>query len=108
MGGYGGFNKKDEDLRHQDETNSPTKENNGPGAQKQNENNSNPGLNQSKGNFMGGHQFGHTGHFHHNFGPTRYTPLPPSEVTCFKCGEKGNIFKKCFYGIKSKSLSHYF
>ena len=37
----------------------------------------------------GGHQFGHTGHFHHQFGPTRYTPLPPSEVTCFKCGEKG-------------------
>jgi len=85
MGGYGGFNKKDEDLRNQDETNSPTKENNGPSGNKQNE------FNQNKGNYMGsGHQFGHSGHFHHNFGPTRYTPLPPSEVTCFKCGEKGN------------------
>lgn len=87
MGGYGGFNKKDEDLRNQDETNSPTKENNGPGGNKQHENS---GLQQNKGNYMGGgHQFGHTGHFHHQFGPTRYTPLPPSEVTCFKCGEKG-------------------
>ena len=36
---------------------------------------------------------------HHNFSNERYQPLPPSEVTCFKCGEKGHYANKCNKGV---------
>lgn len=42
------------------------------------------------------------GHVHvqhgHVFGE-KYQPLPPSEVTCFKCGEKGHYANKCNKGV---------
>ena len=94
--GYGGYVKKDEDLRDKsgDDKSSPTKENTGPGGFKPNENNPNFNPQQNRGNFMHTNQFHqpfnhHHHHHHHNFSGERYTPLPPSEVTCFKCGEKG-------------------
>ena len=52
------------------------------------------------------HQMSNLHHHHHhqhghNFGDSTrpYMPLPPSEVTCFKCGEKGHYANKCNKGV---------
>ncbi len=57
---------------------------------------------QNRGNFgQGGHFQQHNMHHQphgHAFGE-KYQPLPPSEVTCFKCGEKGHYANKCNKGV---------
>lgn len=67
-----------------------------------------PGY-QPRPNFM--HHHHHHGHHHghhfQNFNQSHanmgghYTPLPPSEVTCFKCGEKGHYANKCNKSVLS-------
>ncbi len=47
-----------------------------------------------------GHHFQHFNQSHANPGG-HYTPLPPSEVTCFKCGEKGHYANKCNKSVLS-------
>ena len=98
--------KKDDDMRGIENKNpedkSPTKENGTFHGKPPGE--GNPGFNpqQGRGNYMHTNQFhppygmGHHHHHHHphNFTGERYTPLPPSEVTCYKCGEKGAGKKK--------------
>lgn len=48
-----------------------------------------------------GHNFNHqfnNGYHHHNFnGENKYQP--PSEVTCYKCGEKGHYANRCNKGV---------
>jgi hypothetical protein len=53
-------------------------------------------FNPQAGHFQ--HQNMHHHHHGHNF-TEKYTPLPPSEVTCFKCGEKGHYANKCNKGV---------
>ena len=54
------------------------------------------------GQMNGGHHHPHHhqphGIGHHNFNE-KYQPLPPGEVTCFKCGEKGHYANKCNKGV---------
>jgi hypothetical protein len=106
MGYGGGGGRKDEDLRglkssnnDDAENSSPTKENNGPGNfmnNKQNESNTNTSFSEQGNYNRPFHKpFNPMGHHHHNFGTSRYTPMDLSEVTCFKCGEKGHYANKC-------------
>jgi hypothetical protein len=37
----------------------------------------------------------------HNFNERPYQPVPLSEVTCFKCGEKGHYANRCNKGVYS-------
>ncbi len=38
-------------------------------------------------------------HNHQNFNGEQKTYQPPSEVTCFKCGEKGHYANRCNKGV---------
>ena len=48
-----------------------------------------------------GHHFQHFNNQNHANPGGHYTPLPPSEVTCFKCGEKGHYANKCNKSVLS-------
>jgi len=57
-----------------------------------------PNFNPNRGNYHQpmSHQFHHN---QHQPNQGHRVPLPPSEVTCFKCNEKGHYANKCNKGV---------
>lgn len=89
----GDTSKNDDSMHKNDENKSMDQEN---------KQNFQPNFPFYHRNNQGGHfphQMSNLHHHHqHNF-TEKYQPLPPSEVTCFKCGEKGHYANKCNKGV---------